>query len=341
MANHAILVRNADDGSRWTEPDTRAYDNESHLQDLLQSDPSQVPGVEVAVAVRELPTDSGPIDVCAVSTDGSITVVECKLAKNSEKRRMVVGQVIDYAAALRSGGYDQFLERWSEKEGDDLAEFLDPGADATLRSNIESGTINLCLVVDLIDDELRRMVEYLNLISRDEVAVTALQLSYFKHGSLEILIPSTFGTEIAAAKSPRREHWTWQGFVDALVDPADRVVAETLRDRSLALEARGHRDRIWFGYKPNGSLFFHPHGLRYGPFKIWQNAAGQLRIFGTWRSWPNLRNDARYAELAEVLGQSHLDGSRGVPASSLDLDTFWTVAVECDLAINELAEPAT
>jgi len=338
MSEHSILVRNVGDGGGWSEPETVAYDNESHLQDLLQSDPTRIPGVENALAVRELPTSSGPIDVIAVSTDGTITVVECKLAKNSEKRRTVIGQVIDYAAALRARGFDQFLNSWSKKGGEDLSEFLDPGADSTLRSNIESGLINLCLVVDLIDDELRRMVEYLNLISKDEVAVTALQLSYFKHGSLEILIPSTFGVEIAATKSQRREHWTWESFIDSLVDPADRKFAESLLERSLALQAKGNRNRIWFGYRPNGGLIFHPHGQRYGPFSLSRNTSGQLRVFGTWRSWTKLRNDERYAQLATTLGQSHLEGSKGVPASSLDLDTFWNVAVACDLAINDSVE---
>jgi len=36
--------------------------------------------------------------------DSAITVVECKLESNAEKRRMVIGQLIDYAAAITADG---------------------------------------------------------------------------------------------------------------------------------------------------------------------------------------------------------------------------------------------
>ncbi|GCE44891.1 hypothetical protein Rhow_000517 [Rhodococcus wratislaviensis] len=49
--------------------------------------------------------------------------------------------------------------------------------------------------------DLRRLVEYLNQITHDEVQVTALQLTCARHGDLENLIPSTYGGEIAAAKA--------------------------------------------------------------------------------------------------------------------------------------------
>ncbi len=100
----AILVR-AIGSDQWTTPETSAYENEAPLQALLATDPGRIPGVPSnAVAVQELPTSAGPVDVCVIAPDGTITVVECKLAKNSEKRRMVGGQVIDYASALRAEG---------------------------------------------------------------------------------------------------------------------------------------------------------------------------------------------------------------------------------------------
>ena len=57
MAEHSILVRKVDSGSTWTDPETKAYDNEAHLQELLAKDPDRLPGVSSgALAVRELPT---------------------------------------------------------------------------------------------------------------------------------------------------------------------------------------------------------------------------------------------------------------------------------------------
>jgi hypothetical protein len=106
-----ILVRSGDEG--WTVPGVIAYENEAHLQRILAEQPGWIPGVpDDARTVQELPTAGGPIDVCLVSPDGALTVVECKLASNSERRRMVIGQVIDYAAAIWLDGPESFLEQF-------------------------------------------------------------------------------------------------------------------------------------------------------------------------------------------------------------------------------------
>jgi Holliday junction resolvase-like predicted endonuclease len=339
MAEHSILVRKIGSNESWSEPDNSTYENEAHLQDLLAKDPARLPGVpEGAVAVRELSTSVGPIDICVVHPDGEITVVECKLSKNSEKRRMVIGQVIDYAAALRSDGAKSFHENWAQRGGEDLDGFLDPEASSGLDENIASGQINLCLAVDQIDSDLRRLIEYLNLVSRDDVKVTALQLAYAKHGDLEILIPSTFGMELAEAKSAGRSdqaRWTWDEFVDSLVQPADVEIAQELARRLDQAEILGSHGKLWFGSKPRGGVFFHIHRQRYCPFQLWRNSAGQLLIYGNWRQWSKLRGDQRFENVAAALGQLHTEGAKGVAASAVDLDAFWSVAVECDRAINQ------
>ncbi|MBK9297562.1 MAG: hypothetical protein IPN02_12160 [Candidatus Microthrix sp.] len=167
-----LLVRRA--GSAWAEPESSAYENEAHLQEILAADPSQIPGVDAApLTAIELPTAGGFVDVCVVGRNGSITVVECKLASNSERRRMVIGQVIDYAAAIWLDGADAFLASWERCAGKDLAVELDAEALEALRASITEGRIDLCLAVDKIDSDLRRLVEYLNQVTAPEVRVTS------------------------------------------------------------------------------------------------------------------------------------------------------------------------
>lgn len=200
-----LLIRS--EGSGWIEPESSAYENEAHLQEILATDPSQIPGVEAgALTATELQTGGGPADVCVVGRDGSIVVVECKLATNSERRRMVIGQVIDYAAAIWSAGADAFLESWMQCANVDLTSELDDAALQALRSNISDGRIDLCFAVDAIDDDLRRLVEYLNRVTTAEISVTSLQLSYAKHGDVEILIPTTFGGELVEAKARKSKN---------------------------------------------------------------------------------------------------------------------------------------
>ncbi len=339
-----ILVRQAGSPA-WSTPDTSAYDNEAHLQALLVDDPSRVPGVtQEALAVDELPTSGGPADVCIVDVDGALTVVECKLASNSERRRMVIGQVIDYAAAIWMDGVEAFVSAWTDSGGADLNEALSPEGLDSLKNNIGEARVNLCLAVDAIDSDLRRLVEYLNRVTVDDVRVTALQLSYARHGDLEILIPSTYGGEIAAAKSrAARTPWTRQTFLDALAIPTDVELATWYLDRVEATGAdrRGDHDLVWYGTRPGGGIFLHPYGLRFAPLQLWVNTSGHLMLFGNWKQWSSIAGHSGFTGLASLLGQDHEAGSRSVRAAKYDRNVVWSEMLRCAEAINTEASSRT
>ena len=338
MDNPTVLVRQNGAGA-WIEPEASTYADEAHLQELLASDPTRIPGIPPgSIAVRELSTRSGPIDICIVSPSGAITVVECKLNKNSEPRRLVIGQVLDYASALQTDGFSSFQTSWQVKNGPDFDQFLDDVGAATLKANLTNGVIHLCLAVDAIDEDLRRLIEYLYLISKDSIEVTALQLSYARHGSLEILIPSTFGTEIAHSKSSNRsastEKWTWDTFISAIDNKKEKELAINLKSRLDAVPSTGSHQKLWFGAKPRGGIFFHIHGERYAPFQVTLNNTGNFVLAANWNWWPSLKNDSKFAKLAKCLEQDHTGSSARRLVSDIDLDEFWRVAIECDKMIN-------
>jgi hypothetical protein len=108
-----------------------------------------------------------------------------------------------------------------------------------------------------------------------------------------------------------------------------------LYNRLQGTESLGSHGKLWFGSKPGGGIFFHIYGHRYAPFQLWRNAAGELRVFGNWRQWSKIRNDARFEQLALLLGQDYTGGAKSIAISGLDLEQFWNVAAECDRAINE------
>ena len=90
-----------------------SYD-ERWLQDLLFRNPSLIPTDELepvfsgAVAVcTELPTKVGPLDLVYINEQGLLTLVECKLWRNPEARRKVVGQILDYAQEISRWSYEQ------------------------------------------------------------------------------------------------------------------------------------------------------------------------------------------------------------------------------------------
>ena len=120
-----LLIRRGGPGAAWTAPEATAYEAEDHLQEVLAASPEWLPAVSAeAQTVREMQTGAGPADICVVDADGSITVVECKLASSSDGRRKIVGQVIDYAAAIWHGSESNFLESWTSAGGADLSEML-------------------------------------------------------------------------------------------------------------------------------------------------------------------------------------------------------------------------
>lgn len=344
-----ILVHRVGDTAPWTAPETASYDNEAHLQEVLARSPHWVPGVpQGSFSVRELYTSAGPVDVAIVSPQGALTVVECKLESNPEKRRMVIGQVIDYAAAISNDGFERFRTAWGARGGADLDTSLSPEGVEELRMCIETATIGLCLAVDRIDSDLQRLVEYLNRITHDRLAVTALQLSYARHNDLEVLIPSTFGGEIAAGKAAQgaatkaaqgagwADSWTRQSFIAAVEDTDD----QNFLSRILKRLDEGHhqpdgRDPIWYGARPRGGLFFHLHGLRHPPFALAINGAGRLTIKGTWQGFKETAGHPGFADLAAMLRQDETGPARYVPVDGLHPDTLWDAAETAAREINQ------
>jgi hypothetical protein len=111
----AVLLRHSLTGA-FRVPEVSGYAKEDQLQRILFKHPELVPGVTApAVACREFQSGAGPADVVIVGADGSLVVVECKLASNPQIRREVVGQVLDYASRLWRMPIEEFESRWSER----------------------------------------------------------------------------------------------------------------------------------------------------------------------------------------------------------------------------------
>jgi hypothetical protein len=81
--------------------------SEAAIQDLIHRFPTCLPIAEIdplflmAVPIcRELTTPAGAIDNFLVTPSGLPVLVECKLWRNPEGRREVIGQILDYAKEL-------------------------------------------------------------------------------------------------------------------------------------------------------------------------------------------------------------------------------------------------
>lgn len=98
-----------------TSNDGQVHYDEGKLQSLLAIHPQALPIGDIepfladAVPVcTELGTFAGPVDLVLVTPHGDIVLVECKLWRNPQARREVVGQIIDYAKELPRLSFEAF-----------------------------------------------------------------------------------------------------------------------------------------------------------------------------------------------------------------------------------------
>lgn len=231
--------------------------NEEQLQQLVHDYPEALPINEIDAAFegvisvcRELNTPAGPIDNFLITPSGLPVIVECKLWRNPQARREVVGQVLDYAKELaRWSSAD--IEREAARRGVpsiiDLVRMRHPEVDEadfhdTLTTSLERGRCLLLILGDGIRGGVEAIFEHLH----DQ---GALQFSF---GLVEMPIYDVPGGGQLAlprvlARAPievRRVVELPDGLSFAEVDEEDDIEVE--EGKSLRRKARREdRQRFW------------------------------------------------------------------------------------------------
>lgn len=122
---------------------------------------------------REIGLQVGYIDNLFVSPAGEITLVEAKLWRNPQARREVVGQILDYAAAIASMSYDDLDNAvqardhgppiWARltRSVPGLSPVEEAGFVDTVSRNLRAGRFLLLVVGDGIRSDLHSMADLL------------------------------------------------------------------------------------------------------------------------------------------------------------------------------------
>lgn len=191
------IVRTGGDGDKILNPSE--YRNEEELHDYLAQFPNllTVPGDPDNILVRKklsLPR-AGELDLLLVDRDGLPIVVEVKLAKNREARRVVVGQVIDYVSDITSMTVDELDEAVEGALSQALTTLSgDAQGDEYQRrwkavgSNLRAGLVRYIVVVDEVPDDLERIVRFLVLHSNLDIRLVRVQ-QYKDANDQKILVP--------------------------------------------------------------------------------------------------------------------------------------------------------
>lgn len=153
--------------------------DEAFIQALVHANPGALPIAEIdpifvgAIPIcRELNTTAGPIDNFLITPSGLPVLVECKLWRNPEGRREVVGQILDYAKELSrwsSSDLQREVSRRLKVAGNpllDLVRAVDPGVDEVafndaVTTNLRRGRFLLLIVGDGIREGVEAIAEYL------------------------------------------------------------------------------------------------------------------------------------------------------------------------------------
>lgn len=158
-----------------------SYD-EDWLENLIASHPEILPfdqidpGFMDAVSIcTQLPVGGNSVDNFLITGTGQMVLVECKLWRNPEARRNVIGQILEYASEIATWDYEQLdgavrrakpapglqkeislFERIKNTDGLDEHRF----ADAVSR-NLKRGRLLLLVVGDGIREGIASIVDFL------------------------------------------------------------------------------------------------------------------------------------------------------------------------------------
>jgi len=208
---------------KWNTAASIKTKGEVELQNLLVESPSLIPVDEIregtsppVVAVPEfgLP-GSGYTDILSFSKNGDIAIIECKLAANSESKRKVIGQIIEYAAYLWGMSYEEVNDRIQRLKGESLSDLVTKAVKGEwdeevfrngVKESLERGSFILVIVVDEINEELKHIIRYINECTKSAFSLHALEMRRFKGSGVEILVPHLYGI---SSKPTGREKKKW------------------------------------------------------------------------------------------------------------------------------------
>jgi hypothetical protein len=184
--------------------------NETSIQNLVFKYPSCLPISEIDESFNpvlpvctELNTPTGSIDILMVSPSGGIIIVETKLWRNPEARRIVVAQILDYAKELSKWSYEDLqreINRRLKTSENTLYEIVKQSDSNQLLNesdfvdsvsrNLRKGNFLLLIVGDGIHEGAAGIAEFLISSGYMNFTFAMIELAVYKNEDIgTILLP--------------------------------------------------------------------------------------------------------------------------------------------------------
>lgn len=173
------------------------YD-EDWIQNLIFKYPNLLPVQDLEPAFfpfypvcRELRTPAGPLDNLFVSENGGLVLVECKLWRNPESRREVIGQALDYAKEFSRWSYEDLVDAvrdTTKLQGDGIQEAVRQGNEDldeaafidAVSKNLKRGRFLVLIVGDGIREGVEDITKFLQRHVGLDFTFGLVELSVFK-----------------------------------------------------------------------------------------------------------------------------------------------------------------
>ncbi|MFW6327299.1 MAG: hypothetical protein ACOC2F_03220 [Bacteroidota bacterium] len=173
--------------------------NEAWIQEICFANPQILPFEELeptfegmVPVCKELSTNSGYADLVFVNEYGFITIGECKLWRNPEARRKVVGQILDYAKDLAKWDYSKFeleclkARKTKEKSLYEVIHQASPETEESdfvdnVQKNLSKGRFLLTLIGDGIRENTEDLVKYIHRNGNLNFTLGLIELPVFEN----------------------------------------------------------------------------------------------------------------------------------------------------------------
>ena len=211
----------------------------------------------------EFPLSVGSIDLLAVGDGGGIYLIETKLFKNPDRRK-VIAQVFDYASALWNeygSKPEEFLAK--VREGSyELPEYEE--FKRAVGQNLRDARYTIIVAMDNLTPETKNLMEFLN--KHTDFKVLALQVERYVGGEIEVILPKIYGVEISREPilPPHRPPITWEEFITNCTNPAKELY------QNLKQIAENRGDELSPGAK-SFSYYVSYEGGYFCLFTMWSN----------------------------------------------------------------------
>lgn len=335
------------------------YEAEAILQKLLADHPGLLAGEQVSpssprrwlLISREVGVPGEAqgaaqwaLDHLFIDQDGIPTLVEVKRSTNSQIRREVVGQLLDYAAngsvywSLEQiiGSFDRRCEREQLEPAAELSEFLGDDADPDVfwqqvKTNLQAGRVRMVFVADQIPAELRRIIEFLN-EQMDPAEVLGLEVHQYVGADSKVLVPKVVGLTAGAEKAKAIStsvQWDSDSFLQRLESTRNQEEA-TVAKKILEWCAENHLDVKWGRGAKYGSASpkLNRNGTVYNLLTMW--TGGEVQIQFSSMNQPPFDSYERRREFADRLESIH----ESIRFTDAQLESKWP-----SIKLHQLTEP--